>query len=183
MTPYEVLGVSPKATQKEITSAYRILVQIFHPDRFADYPEPVRQEAERRMAGLNQAYALARRGVVADVSWADVAADRAAREREAQAKSGTPWHEIVRQRAMAEARAKEERRKREQQATNGQAIPRAKLRGDPTGIVYGMGEALHTNKMVCRGCKSIQWLPSGWKDELLTTNFFCSVCSRLILAR
>ena len=63
LTPYEILGVSPKASPREITEAYKVLAQIFHPDRFIDAPENVRQEAERRMKNLNQAYSLARKGV------------------------------------------------------------------------------------------------------------------------
>jgi hypothetical protein len=46
-----------------------------------------------------------------------------------------------------------------------------------------MGEALHTNKITCRECKSIQWLPDGWRERLDDIDFYCSICSRLILAR
>ena len=46
-----------------------------------------------------------------------------------------------------------------------------------------MGEALHTNKVTCRDCRSIQWLPSGWKDQLDSLEFYCSICQRLLLAR
>ncbi|MGH9180424.1 MAG: J domain-containing protein, partial [Acidimicrobiales bacterium] len=62
MTPHDFLDVKPNATVAEVTAAYRVLVQIFHPDRYADSPEAVRQEAERQMKDLNEAYKLARMG-------------------------------------------------------------------------------------------------------------------------
>ena len=99
MTPYEILGVSPKASKKEITEAYRTLAQIFHPDRFVDSPEPVRREAERRMKNLTQAYALARKGggaVKMDAKSPEAAWEAEARERVARAARGVPWQEGVR---------------------------------------------------------------------------------------
>lgn len=185
MTPYEVLGVSPKASPKEITEAYRTLAQLFHPDKHIDSPENVRREAERQMKRVTEAYAMARKGGVSstvEVQQTEAAWEAMARERVARAAKGVPWQDGVRARAMAEAKAKEARRERERAATNGQAVPRPKNRRDPQ-ILYGMGEALHTNKLPCRECQSIQWLPDGWKDRLLDTNYFCSVCGRLLLAR
>lgn len=186
MTPYEVLGVSPKASPKEITDAYRTLAQLFHPDKHIESPENVRAEAERQMKRVTEAYALARKGaggtVEVHVQQTEAAWEAMARERVARAAKGVPWQDGVRARAMAEAKAKEARRERERAATNGQAVPRPKTRRDPQ-ILYGMGEALHTNKLPCRECQSIQWLPDGWKDRLLDTNYFCSVCGRLLLAR
>jgi predicted CoA-binding protein len=187
LTPYEVLGVSPKASKKEITEAYRTLAQIFHPDRFVDSPEPVKREAERRMKHLTQAYALARKGggkmdTKMDVSTPEAAWEAAARERVARAARGVPWQEGVRARAMAEARAKEARRERERAATHGRAIARPKTRNDGS-ILAGIGEARHTNKLACRGCQSIQWLPEGWEPTLYDTSYFCSICGRLLLSR
>ena len=60
VTPYEVLGIGPKAKPAEITAAYRVLAQIFHPDRFASAPAAVQKEAERRMGEVNDAYAFFR---------------------------------------------------------------------------------------------------------------------------
>ena len=193
MTPYEILGVSPKASPKEITEAYKTLAQIFHPDRFAGSPEHVKAEAERRMKNLTQAYALARKGggaskmggqtstagssTVVEQAW-----EAAARERVQRAAAGVPWQEGVRARARAEAQAKEARAMREQAATHGKAIARPKTRSDP-GVLAGIGEARHTNRITCRDCKSIQWLPEGWEPTLYDTNYFCSICGRLLLSR
>lgn len=187
MTPYEILGVSPKASKKEITEAYRTLAQIFHPDRFVDSPEPVRREAERRMKNLTQAYALARKGGGAGVAKMDVSTPEAAweaeaRERVARAARGVPWQEGVRARAMAEAKAKEARLEEERKATHGRAIARPKTRGEPS-ILNGIGQAQHTNKIRCRGCQSIQWLPEGWEPTLADTSYYCSICARLLLSR
>ncbi len=176
VTPYEVLGVGPKAKPAEITAAYRILAQIFHPDRFAGAPAAVQKEAERRMSEVNDAYAFFRG------SNNSSGENSAARNRAARAAAATPWHEVVRQRAQAEARAKEVRRAKEERAMQGKAIARAKTGGSKLALA-GMGEALHTNKITCRECKSIQWLPDGWRGSLDVTDFYCSICSRLILAR
>jgi hypothetical protein len=168
LTPYEILGVSPKASPKEISQAYKTLAQIFHPDRFVDSPAHVRREAERRMKNLTEAYALARKGVGGtakiNVQKSEAAWEAAARERVARAAKGTPWQ------------------KRERAATHGKAIARPKGRMDPS-VLNGIGEARHTNKLTCRDCKSIQWLPEGWEPTLSYTNYFCSICGRLLLSR
>jgi hypothetical protein len=55
--PYDVLGLSRTASPQQVAEAYRALVQIYHPDRYADAPDRVKQEALRRMQALNGAYA------------------------------------------------------------------------------------------------------------------------------
>lgn len=54
--PYLLLGVTRDASLDEITQAYRALVQIYHPDRYAEASETVRAVANRRMQALNAAY-------------------------------------------------------------------------------------------------------------------------------
>ncbi|MGH9284696.1 MAG: J domain-containing protein [Acidimicrobiales bacterium] len=56
MTPHEVLGVAPDASRAEIRAAYRVLAQIFHPDRHADSTPAVRKRAALEMGVLNEAY-------------------------------------------------------------------------------------------------------------------------------
>ena len=184
MKPWEVLGVTPKATRAEITTAYRTLAYIFHPDRFSDAPDPVRDEAQRRMAQLNKAYDLAKRGRKDEVSYSIATDERAAAELVARARAQPAWQDVVRDRVRAEAKAKEQREARERAMTNGQARPRPKprVRTQPP-VMAGAGEAVHTGKLPCRGCKSIQWLPAEWREQLETTDFYCSVCDRLILSR
>jgi curved DNA-binding protein CbpA len=62
---YETLGISPLASLDEARSAFKRLAQIYHPDRFVNAPDAVRDEAERRMRELNSAFAslIARRSI------------------------------------------------------------------------------------------------------------------------
>ena len=55
-TPYEVLQVRRGASRAEITSAYRRLVQQYHPDKMANMAVEFRELAERRMKEINAAY-------------------------------------------------------------------------------------------------------------------------------
>ena len=54
MNPYEVLGVSESATDKEIRAAYLELVKKYHPDRYTD--SPLHDLAGGKLKGLNGAY-------------------------------------------------------------------------------------------------------------------------------
>ncbi|MGM9646177.1 MAG: DnaJ domain-containing protein [Eubacteriales bacterium] len=52
--PYEVLGISPGATNEEVKKAYRELAKKYHPDNYAD--SPVSDLAEEKMKEINEAY-------------------------------------------------------------------------------------------------------------------------------
>ncbi len=54
MDPYQVLGVSPSASEEEIKKAYRALSRKYHPD--ANLNNPNKEEAEEKFKQVQQAY-------------------------------------------------------------------------------------------------------------------------------
>ena len=191
LAPYEVLGLLPTATQEEVVTAYKILAQIFHPDRFRDSPEAVRSEAEYRMRALNEAYTAAKRGRLANQPASTnarhsrpTAAWDAGSSAGARRWDGVAWTDANKARAAAMVKDNEAKQKKQQAMRNGQAIVRARsVEPSRNSFLNGLGLARVTNNIVCRGCDSVQWLPPGWRDMLDDSAFFCSICNRIILAR
>ncbi len=54
MDPYEVLGISPNATDQEVKKAYRALSRKYHPDANVNKPNP--QMYEEKFKQIQQAY-------------------------------------------------------------------------------------------------------------------------------
>jgi hypothetical protein len=195
LTPFEILGVVPSASQEEVVSAFKVLAQIYHPDRFRDSPEAVRMEAEYRMRALNEAYAAAKKGRMLNSeqakgdrnahSWRPTAMWDAGSSKSARRWDGVAWTEANQARAAAMVKDNEAKAKSQTTAKrNGQAIvkPRS-VEPSRNSFLNGLGLARVTNNVVCIGCDSVQWLPPGWREMLDDSAFFCSICGRIILAR
>ena len=52
---YKILGLSPGASKEEVHGAFRDLVQVWHPDRFA-HDDRLRQKAQRNVKRINAAF-------------------------------------------------------------------------------------------------------------------------------
>lgn len=53
-SPYEVLGISPNASNEEVKKAYKELAKKYHPDNYVD--SPLADVAEEKMKQVNEAY-------------------------------------------------------------------------------------------------------------------------------
>ena len=51
----EMLGLKPGASQEEVNQAYRDLVNVWHPDRFADN-QRLQKKAEGKLKEINASY-------------------------------------------------------------------------------------------------------------------------------
>ena len=191
LTHFEVLGVMPTASQEEVVTAFKILAQIYHPDRFRDSAEAVRVEAEYRMRALNEAYAAAKRGRLGNQSGSTnarhsrpTAAWDAGSSKGARQWDGVAWTEANQARTAAMVKDNEAKAKKQQAMRNGQAVvkPRS-VEPSRNSFLTGLGLARVTNNIVCKGCDSVQWLPPGWREMLDESAFFCGLCDRIILAR
>lgn len=53
---YELLGITPSASESEIKSAYRKLIHKYHPDNFGHLDPVAKELAEEKVKKLNEAY-------------------------------------------------------------------------------------------------------------------------------
>ena len=58
---YEVLGLTPSATEDEIRQAYRKLMMQYHPDKVATLGPELRQTASEKSKAINEAYMIIER--------------------------------------------------------------------------------------------------------------------------
>ena len=78
---FETLGIEPTIDGRAIRAAFVRIARIYHPDRFADQPEDVRKEAERRMKEASAAYELLRASTKAIQSGQSILNDKDIQER------------------------------------------------------------------------------------------------------
>lgn len=183
-----MLGIHRSATKAEITAAYRKLAQLYHPDRFMGRPEGVQRAAERRMAGLNEAYTVARKSVRANMASGEVESETVdprivqAMAREARQRASRAAREHV-----AQARVSKDRRVQTQQSSaHGEARAQPKSKYSPNGtrsVMAGLAKAMFTNEVACRACDTILRLPSDWHARLDDTNYHCSRCGQVVICR
>jgi len=189
--PFEVLGISPSASPEEVVTAFKILAQIYHPDRFRESPEAVRHVAEAKMRSLNDAYSAAKRGHLSHQPASTnarhsrpTAAWDAGSSAGARRWDGVSWDDAQKARAAAMTKDNEAKAATVRAKRNGQAIVRSRsVEPSRNSFLNGLGLARVTNNIVCIGCDSVQWLPPGWRELLDDSAFFCSLCDRIILAR
>lgn len=55
-SPYQVLGISPKASKEEIHAAYRNAVKQYHPDRVAHLGKELQDFANKKFIEIKEAY-------------------------------------------------------------------------------------------------------------------------------
>ena len=55
---YELFGVNPNATIREIRIAYRRMAEVYHPDKLRELPGKIREEGEDIMRLLNEAKSI-----------------------------------------------------------------------------------------------------------------------------
>ena len=117
---FEILGIAPTLDQKKIRAAYLRLARIYHPDRYAELPADVREEAEIRMKQLTAAYEHLR-GTPAQPP----------PKRKTTTRTADAWEQARRFRAAIEARRREdeqrERRWRLWDELEAEARDRARL--------------------------------------------------------
>jgi curved DNA-binding protein CbpA len=122
---YDVLGLDRRASQDEVRAAYRLRSHMFHPDKYQNYPEPLRSqllaEAAKEFKKLTQAYDTLRdpakraaHNRQLDTTWSRPASRHAAAPASTRSRAGsrkaTPGHATVRD--AEEVDAEEEKRVR-----------------------------------------------------------------------
>lgn len=55
-TPYEILGIDPKASRQEIQSAYREAIKKYHPDKVSHLGEEFSRLASKKFIEIQNAY-------------------------------------------------------------------------------------------------------------------------------
>jgi curved DNA-binding protein CbpA len=54
--PYRVLGIGRDSDDAAVEKAFREKIHLYHPDKFANNPEWVREKAKEETVKLNRAY-------------------------------------------------------------------------------------------------------------------------------
>ncbi|MGH9122937.1 MAG: hypothetical protein ACRDYC_13505, partial [Acidimicrobiales bacterium] len=173
---------------------------IFHPDRFQTGPPRLREEAERRMQDVNQAYHDIINGKINgslptanSTGWKpppsrppgpNVSAGRPPAGPATETRAANPnWEAAAKYRAQRAAQHRMAKEAWERSLPTGRAVARPKTIFHTGSTLRGLGLARESNNLHCRGCNSIQWLPDGWRESLDSVDYYCSGCGRRILAR
>jgi hypothetical protein len=167
---------------EEVTAAYRAKAQAYHPDRHGESSPAVRRQAEQRMREVNDAFVtLKKGGLLASSSDSTIPSWGEAPDPNAAAVARRRAAQASRQHTAQARAAQASRTQAARSIPGGQA--RETRKGSSGRMVFGMAQALITNELTCRTCRSVQHLPTGWQERLRDTDWACSACGRIILSR
>ena len=93
--PYEVLGVSPSASDEEIKRVYRDLARKYHPDRYVD--NPLADLAQEKMKDINEAYDTITRSRAGGGSYQQANQNRQSYQNASYYSAGNPAYAQIRQ--------------------------------------------------------------------------------------
>jgi len=93
--PYEVLGVSPSASDEEIKRVYRDLARKYHPDRYVD--NPLADLAQEKMKDINEAYDTITRSRAGGGSYQQTSQNRQSYQNASYYSASNPAYAQIRQ--------------------------------------------------------------------------------------
>jgi curved DNA-binding protein CbpA len=160
---YKILEIEPNASQEQIKSQYRFLVQAWHPDKFGS-PE-AKAKAEEKLKLINAAYTALKNSA----KEAREEKDRAEADRRRQEQAEAQKREDERKQAEAARRENEQREAREKAERE-----RAKQEAEEQATrAKAEKEAQEKKKMFCTFCGT----------NIPYEKFYCPKCGKPFMSK